>query len=210
MPAEQIDEFFYPNKMANILLRSLKEILGREQMELVLQEGGLSEYIANIPPNDLGKGYPFRGVSGITIGLENVLGVEKGRSTAADLGHLAFERGLIDFDPMMGIIDMPRRLMPLGMKIRLGLDIFAVVFNRFSDQRVRIGEDRENYLWHITRCPVCWQRQVSSPACNLAVGILDKALSWVSNGRQFDVQQTTCVAAGDAECTIAINKQPLD
>jgi len=204
------DEFFYPNKMANILLRVLKEILGREQMELVMKEGGIEEFVVNFPPNDLSKGYPFRAVSGITAGLETVLGVEKGRQMAAELGHLSFERGIIDFDPLLGIIDMPRRLMPMGMKIRLGLDIFAVVFNRFSDQRVKIGEDKDHYLWTITRCPVCWGRQVSSPACNLAVGILEKSLAWVSNGRNFHVEQKSCFAAGDKDCTIAITKKPLD
>lgn len=203
------DDFFYPNKMSNILLRALKETLGREQMEFVMREGGLEEFIDNFPPNDLRKEYPFYGVSGVTIGLEAVYGIEKGRQMAAELGHLSFVRGIIDFDPMLGIIDMPRRLMPLGMKIRLGLDIFAVVFNRFSDQIVQIGEDRENYHWIINRCAVCHGREVQSPACHLAVGILEEALSWVSNGREFHVEETCCLAAGDESCTIAISKKPL-
>ena len=203
------DDLFYPNKMGNILLRTMKEILGREQMQLALQEGGMADFIEDFPPNDLSKSFPFRGVVGVTVGLENLFGIEEGRQKAADLGRLAFERGLIDFDPMLGIIDMPRRLMPLGMKIRLGLDIFAVVFNRFSDQRVQISEDKDHYLWVISRCPVCWGRQTTSPACHLAVGILKEALSWVSNDRQFQVEETSCIAAGDPTCTIAINKKPL-
>ena len=204
------DRYFYPNKMGNILLRALKELLGRETMDLVMHEGGIGDLLENPPPNDFSKSYPFRGVSGITAGLENVYGVDGGRQKAIELGHLAFMRGIFDFDPMLGIIDMPRRLMPLSMKIRLGMDIFGVVFNRFSDQIVKIVEDQEHYLWIITRCPVCCQRQVTGPACHLATGILQEALSWVSNGRQFHVEQTSCFAAGDQDCTIAITKQPLD
>lgn len=204
------NDFFYPNKMSNILLRALKETLGREQMGFVMREGGLEEFVDNYPPNDLRKEYPFYGVSGITAGLESVYGIEKGRQMAAELGHLSFVRGIIDFDPMLGIIDMPRRLMPLGMKIRLGLDIFAVVFNRFSDQIVQIGEDRESYHWIIKRCAVCHGRETKSPACHLAVGILEESLSWVSNGREFQVEETCCLAAGDESCTIAIHKKPLN
>jgi hypothetical protein len=204
------DQYFYPNKMGNILHRALKELLGREAMDLVMREGGIGDLLEDPPPNDFTKSYPFRGVSGITAGLENVYGVEGGRQKAKDLGHLAFMRGIFDFDPMLGIIDMPRRLMPLSMKIRLGMDIFGVVFNRFSDQIVKVGEDEEHYLWIITRCPVCWQRQVTGPACHLATGILEEALSWVSNGREFHVEQTSCYAAGGPDCTIAITKQPLD
>ena len=204
------EQLYYPNKMGNIMLRALKETLGREQMELAMREGGLEAYINEFPPNNLKKEYPFYAVRGVTAGLENVFGVEKGREKAAELGHLAFVRGIIDFDPMLGIIDMPRRLMPLGMKIRLGMDIFAVVFNRFSDQRVQISEDRDHYLWIINRCPVCWERQTTAPACDLAVGFLEEALGWVSNGRHFEVQEISCIAAGDETCTISITKQPLD
>lgn len=204
------EQLYYPNKMGNILLHTLKETLGREQMDLAMREGGLEAYINEFPTNNLKKEYPFYAVSGVTAGLENVLGVEKGREMAAELGHLAFVRGIIDFDPMLGIIDMPRRLMPLGMKIRLGLDIFGVVFNRFSDQRVQIGEDKETYQWIIKRCPVCWGRETSSPACNLACGILEESLTWVSSGRKFHVEEISCIAAGDQTCTIAINKKPLE
>ena len=35
------------------------------------------------------------------------------------------------------------------------------------------------------------------------------ALTWVSNGSGFKVEQTSCIAAGDTDCTIAIQKQPL-
>jgi hypothetical protein len=41
------------------------------------------------------------------------------------------------------------------------------------------------------------------------VGILEEALSWVSNGREFQVAELSCIAAGDSSCTIAINKKPL-
>ena len=68
--------FFYPNKMGNILLRSLKELLGRERMQLVMQEGGIADLLENPPPNNLKKTYPFRGVSGIIEGLETVFGTD--------------------------------------------------------------------------------------------------------------------------------------
>jgi predicted hydrocarbon binding protein len=99
-------------------------------------------------------------------------------------------------------------MLPLNFKIKIGLDVFAETFNRFSDQRVRLGEDEQHFLWIIERCPLCWQRKTETPCCHLAVGLLEQALDWVSRGRQFKVSQVSCIATGDNTCTLAIVKKP--
>ena len=35
------------------------------------------------------------------------------------------------------------------------------------------------------------------PVCHLAVGLLQEALYWVSGGKVFNVEEKTCIAAGD-------------
>jgi predicted hydrocarbon binding protein len=39
---------------------------------------------------------------------------------------------------------------------------------------------------------------------------LQEGAIWVSGGKNFGVEETTCVAKGDAACTILISKRPLD
>ena len=46
------------------------------------------------------------------------------------------------------------------------------------------------------------------PVCHLAVGLLQEALYWVSGGKVFNVEEKTCIAAGDATCTIEIDANP--
>jgi predicted hydrocarbon binding protein len=111
---------------------------------------------------------------------------------------------------VLGIADLAFRLLPLHMKIKVGADVFAETFNKFSDQVVRLGETEDQFIWGITRCPVCWERKSETPCCALAVGILQEALYWVSGGKNFDVYETNCVACGDAQCTIVIEKKALD
>jgi predicted hydrocarbon binding protein len=96
------------------------------------------------------------------------------------------------------------------MKLKVGFEVFAETFNKFSDQIVRLGEDTEQYYWIIDRCPVCWDRHTGEPCCHLAVGILQEGLYWVSSGKSFHVEEVECVAKGDATCLIIINKRPLD
>ena len=42
---------------------------------------------------------------------------------------------------MLGIADLAFRLLPLGMKLKVGFEVFAETFNKFSDQIVRLSED---------------------------------------------------------------------
>jgi len=52
-----------------------------------------------------------------------------------------FKYGLKEFGPVLGIADLAFRLFPLHMKVKIGAEVFAETFNKFSDQRVRIVED---------------------------------------------------------------------
>jgi predicted hydrocarbon binding protein len=132
------------------------------------------------------------------------------RGLALRAGRACFKYGIKEFGPVLGIADLAFRLLPLGMKLKVGFEVFAETFNKFSDQIVRLSEDEEYYIWIIDRCPVCWKRRTDEPCCHLAVGILQEGLYWVSSGKSFQVEEVECIAKGDATCTIIINKRPLD
>ena len=110
---------------------------------------------------------------------------------------------------MLGIADLAFRVMPLTMKLKVGFEVFAEVFNRFSDHKVRLEEEESKFLWVMDPCGFCWGRTTSSPCCYIAVGLLQEALFWVSGGRHFDVNEIACVAAGDQACVVEIVKNPL-
>lgn len=96
------------------------------------------------------------------------------------------------------------------LKLKVGSNAFTETLNRFSDQIVRLEEDKRRFLFIIERCPACWGRQTSYPCCHLSTGLLHEALRWVSGGKNFDVEEITCIAMGDTTCTFEVIKQPLD
>ena len=203
-------KYFYPNRMGRIILQSMEVVFGKDRLEEVLIAGRLSEANKPLPPGNLDKKFPFEHVSGLMAAIEKVYGERPGRALQARVGRQAFGSGLKEFDPILGIADLPLRLMPLGMKFRVGMDVFQRVFNQFSDQVVRLSEDDRHLLWIIERCPVCWGRRTDDTCCHLAMGILEEALFWGTGGRRFGVTETTCIAKGDPTCTIAIDRQPLE
>ncbi|MBS4060419.1 MAG: 4-vinyl reductase [Bacteroidetes bacterium] len=202
--------YYYPNQMARILLLSGDEILGQAGMSAVLNAiPGGSRFVENYPPANQKLEFPFELVAGLQASLELNYGPHGGRGLSMRIGRASFQHGLCEFGPLFGLTDLAFRLLPLKTKLKVGANAFADIFNKHSDQRVRI-EDRETHLcWHIERCPVCWGRKTEAPACHLAVGLLQEALYWVSGGKMFNVEEAQCCAVGDSQCSILIDKTPL-
>jgi len=201
--------FFYPNRMGRIILLSMEEVMGRNGVHAVLKLASLSSLLENYPPDDVGKDFPFSTVSTMTEMLEQVYGPHGGRGLALRIGRACFNNGIRQYGSQIGVTETAFRLLPLPLKVSTGTKAFAELFNRYTDQKVRVEEDGEKLLWHIERCPLCWERRAHEPVCHLAVGLLQEALYWLSGGKVFNVEEKTCIAAGDETCTIEIDQSPI-
>jgi len=202
--------YYYPNKIGRIILLATEEVMGRNGVNAVLNLARLRHLVNNYPPNNFDRQFSFEEVGGIQQALEDMYGPRGARGLALRQGRACFKYGIREFGPVMGIGDLTFRLLPVGMKMKVGIEVFAEVFNKFSDQVVRLGEDEDNFIWTIERCPVCWGRRTSDPCCYLAVGALQEGAYWVSGGKNYSIEEVACIARGDPACTILIGKRPLD
>jgi predicted hydrocarbon binding protein len=209
-PTKEEVTYYYPNKMGRIILTAMEVIMGRHGVNAVLNLAHLYDRVNNYPPNNLELGFSFEEVSAIQQTLDDMYGVRGGRGLMLRAGRETWKYALKEFVPVLGITDLATRILPLGIKMKIGLEVFAETFNKFTDQRVQLGEDERGYLWIIKRCPVCWNRTSEAPCCHLAVGLLEQSLDWVSRGRRFHVEEASCIATGDETCTIVISKKPID
>lgn len=206
-PSIDREVYTYPNRMGRIVLAALTDIIGLHGVKSILNLAGLSDLAESFPPNNLEPGFTFSELGAIQVALEEIFGVRGGRSLAHRAGRETFKYAQRDFMPLLGIADLAFRPLHLGLKIRIGLEVFAETFNKFTDQRVRLAEENGSHLWIIERCPVCWGRHTNGPCCHLAVGLLYESLLWVSSGRRFSVQEIECKAADGEKCVIAIQRK---
>ena len=207
--AQDSGPYYYPNKMGRIILTAMEDIMGLHGVNAVLNRAGLNHLVGNFPTNNLDLGFAFGEVSAIQETLDDLFGVRGGRGLATRAGRETFKYALKEFMPVLGIADLAFRPLPLGIKLKIGLEVFAETFNKFTDQVVQLGQDVDSHLWTIRRCPVCWGRQTEGPCCHLAVGLLQESLHWVSNGKNFRVREVECIAAGHEVCLITIDKKPV-
>ena len=203
------DAFFYPNQMGRIILLSMEEVMGKNGVHAVLKLASLSSLIDNYPPNDREREFSFSTLSSLTDILEQVYGPHGGRGLALRIGRACFNNGIRQYGMQMGLTEMAFRLLPLPAKVKAGAKAFAELFNKFTDQKVRIEDADGKLYWHIESCPLCWERQAREPVCHLAVGLLQEALYWLSGGKVFNIEEVTCVATGDESCTIVIDQSPI-
>ncbi len=210
MEAHAPELYYFPNKMGLVVLLALEEVMGRNALHTVLQLARLPHLREHYPPNDFALAFPFTDLSRLLVALEELYGPRGGRGLALRAGRVCFKYGVQDFGGVLGFTDVAFRLLPLSLKVRLALEVLAQICNRYSDQRVLLGENDTAYLCIIERCGLCWERQTTQPVCTLAIGLLEESLYWVSGGKRFDIEELTCMATGAPNCTFQIHKRPLD
>ena len=178
-------------------------------MDAILRLALLEDFIQNYPQPRAERSFSFDHVSAVQSALEKKYGPRGGRGLALRVGRACFTYGIKEYGSILGLTEMAFRLLPLSTKLHTGAKAFADLFNKYTDQKVRIEERDNKIFWHIDCCPLCWQRKVDEPACHLAVGLLQEALYWVSGGKVFNVEETACIGRGDETCTIVIDQTPL-
>lgn len=203
------ETFYYPNRMGRIILLSMEEVMGRNGVNAILKLASLPSYMEAYPEDDTKLAFSFSTLGRITDTLEHAYGPHGGRGLALRVGRACFNYGVRQYGTQLGLTEMAFRLLPLPMKLSAGARVFAELFNNFTDQRVRVEEEEGKLLWHIDRCPLCWERKAQDPVCHLAVGLLQEALYWLSGGKVFNVEEQTCIAMGDTTCTIVIDQSPI-
>jgi predicted hydrocarbon binding protein len=202
--------YYYSNKFALIMLDALEEVMGKNGLNAILNLAHLPHVIDNYPPSNLAKEFDFSDVSAINQALEEMYGPRGGRGLALRAGRATFDDALKNFGALAGAGDLAFKILPLQVKMKIGLPAMAKIFSQVSDQHSTVEERDQEFIYTIHRCPVCWGRKdADRPVCYIATGLLQASLKWVSGGNEFRVNESKCVAIGDDVCEFIVEKTPM-
>ncbi len=201
--------YYYPNLIAKIYLEAIEEIMGPNGIKALLNMAKMSHLIDNYPPGNLSKQFDFADFAHLNEAMEQMYGHRGGRALSLRAGRKAFDQGLRNFGPMVGVADAAFRLLPLKLRMKVGLGAMARAFSTTSDQISYIQEEENRFVYVIERCPVCWGRHADSPICHAALGIIQEGLNWGTGGMQFKTAEIACIARGDPACLFSISKEPI-
>jgi predicted hydrocarbon binding protein len=202
---------YYPNRFGLITIKALEDVMGTNGLNAILNLVNMSDLIDNFPPTNLSNQFDFANYSRLNYGLEETYGPRGGRGLALRAGRATFTDALKDFGAMAGTSDLAFKALPLGTKLKIGLPAMAKIFSTISDQETRVSDLENDFHYTIYKCPVCWGRSGEDrPVCFIAVGLLQEGLKWLSDGKEFRVNESHCFAKGDNTCNFVIQKQPLE
>ena len=201
--------YYYPNLIARIYLEAIEEIMGPNGMKALLNMAKMPHLINAYPPGNLSKQFDFADFAHLNEAMEHMYGHRGGRALSLRAGRKAFYQGLKNFGPMVGVADKAFRLLPLKLRMKVGLGAMAKAFSSTSDQISYVEEEPDQFVYVIERCPVCWGRHSDSPICHAAMGIIQEGLNWGTGGMQFKTAEVACIARGDPACLFTISKEPI-
>ena len=204
-----VSGLYYPNKIANIALKALEDVMGKNGVNAILNLANLRHLIDNYPPPNLNREFDFAYFSAIWGALEEMYGPRGGRGLALRAGRATFAEGLRNFGALAGAGDLAFKVLPLHTKIKIGLPAMARIFTQTSDQHSTVEDKGDHFIYIIHKCPVCYGRHIEKPGCHIATGLIQEGLKWVSGGYDFRVVETKCIAVGNDACEFTIMKEPL-
>ena len=200
----------FPNRISRILLQATGDVLGANGSSAVLTTARLSHLIGNYPPADFESGLTFIEVGRLFEAIEGIYGVSGGQRLLRQAGRESFKYWMEGFGGAIGVADIALRVLPHAVRARIGIEVLAEIFNRYSGQQVSLGEGPGNYFFTLEVCGFCAGRHTDGPACSFPIGILEELLLWVSRGRHFTIEEASCIACGDPVCTLYIDKVSTD
>ena len=203
-------EYDFPNRISRIILISVREVIGENSMSAVLNTGRLAHWIGVDPPADFGAGLTFREVGDLFEALEAIYGVRSGINLARQAGHESFKYWIKGFGSIIGLADFILRVFPLTLRVRIGIEVLAEILNRYTGLHAGLGESNESFFLTLEPAGFCWGSQTDTPACSYFIGLLEEVLFWISRGRRFNVEETSCIACGDPICTFSVDKQVIE
>ena len=196
--------------MERIAYKAIEETIGRNDLQQAMDMGRLNSVVDHKPEQDTEPSIQLTEFSDLQASLEKLYGLRGSQGLVLRSGRACFKYGLREFGTQLGLDATSFRLLPLNAKISIATHQFADFLNGSHPRRVNVEENSSSFLFRIDDCPICRGRHSDVPVCHLAVGVLEEALYWISGGKHFHVEETNCIAKGDQECTLVIQKQPLE
>ena len=203
--------YYYPNKFARIFIDAMEEVMGKNGLNAVLHLAKLDNLIGNYPIDNLEKNFDFADFTALCMALEEMYGPRGGRGLALRVGRTLFADALRGFGALAGVGDLAFKVLPLSAKLKVGVPAMANIFSQFSDQVSNVFEEGDDrIIYTLERCPLCWGRKTDKAVCFVGQGLLQEGLRWVSGGREFKVDLSTCIGKGDDMGRYIIYKDPIE
>lgn len=195
-------------KLANSQLRltliAMQQVIGEKSSQEIINELDIGIDLANLPPEDFDLTFPARDYAKLSTAIETTYG-SRSAQILSRIGRSTFHQVLREQPNWMS---SARRTMGMWKPARrVALILEAIIDSQqktypHSESWIEKKNGQISYIEQ--NCVVCFGRVASSPVCFLKTGFLSEAVRWATD-KEFNFQETACIAAGDPYCRFLLN-----
>jgi len=199
------------------ILIGSEEAIGKQALESVLNENGLTKYINNYPAGtmSLNPNITIGDYANISAGLIEFYQKTGNQGIASEMIRLGrnctkpaleYQGILFNFAARTAI-----RLLPLSLQVKTVLegiqgDLDKIYKAIDHEVNVEVVDRGQTWAYIDEGCALCAGKEADAPICWSWVGTLEESLQWMT-GKQFAIEQVKCRAMGDSNCVWEISKK---
>ena len=142
--------YCYPNIFGRVMLDFLEDVLGRNGLNAIVKLANLDQLISNFPEDNLKKDLDFSDISAINQALQEIYGPRGGRGLALRVGRATFSEALKNFGAFAGVNENEFKILPLHVKLRMGVPVMAKIISHLSDQISSVDEQDDVFLYKLS------------------------------------------------------------
>ena len=198
-----------PNAALRTLLEAIADVMGENGLKSVLNLAGLQRFIENPPPNNTEMGVHFSDYGAAEQAVEDFYGRRGARAILTRIGRATFQYTMKEQPAILGLAGVALKMLPMHARMKLTLENLARAATKDVNQPTHVEETEDSFIFVAEDCPCRFRGHKDKPVCFVTVGVLQEALKWAT-GKNFRVEEITCIARGDDACRYRIDKTPLD
>jgi predicted hydrocarbon binding protein len=200
---------YIPNSMMYITLLTVKEIIGENGLNAILNFTGLNKYRDNFPSNDDKLEVPGGEFATIIGGIIDIFGERGARPILYKAGRRGFQVALEKNPMVMGVMGMGLKLLSKRKRLERVFAAGAEFTNKTFGENQRFYVTDEGLVCELFDCYWCRGLKSNGPICFGEVGLDAEVAKWAT-GDEHEVKEVLCRAKGDEVCKVVISFEPKE
>ena len=182
--------------------------MGGNGVAAALRLAKLEHLIGNYPPDTLDRDFSFEDFAAVNQAIVEMYGPQGARGLCVRAGRASLRHAVAESGLMAILPDPAFQLLPVGARVKVGLNTLAEVLSKLSYQEGKLEERAGDLVCVVETCPECWGQISHEAICHGTNGMLQEALRWLTDTEAYGVTEVECVARGDSVCAFLIFKEP--
>ena len=200
---------YIPNSLMYVTLLTVREIIGENGLNAILNYSNLKKYRNNFPPNDEKLEIPGSDFSAIIASILDVFGERGARPILYNAGRRGFQLMMEKNPTMIGFVGLGLKLLSKRKRLEKVFALGAESTNKLFGENQRFYVNEEGFVCELFDCYWCKGVSSKGPVCFGEVGLDAEVAKWAT-GDEHDVREVLCRARGDDVCKIVISLEPKE